>query len=51
MPSELKASVEEIHPRRLFPIHTEYPGLYAKYLGDLAEIETPVKGHSYSLGG
>ena len=51
MPSELKASVEEIHPRRLFPIHTEYPGLYAKFLGDLAEIETPVKGHSYSLGG
>jgi len=51
MPSELKASVSEIHPRRLFPIHTEYPGLYTKYLADASKIEAPVKGRSYELGG
>jgi ribonuclease J len=51
MPSELKSSVEEIHPRRLFPIHTEYPGLYAKYLADAAKIEAPVKGRSYEVRG
>jgi mRNA degradation ribonuclease J1/J2 len=49
MPSELKASVEEINPRRLFPIHTEYPGLYAKYLSDTAKIEAPMKGQFYGL--
>jgi ribonuclease J len=50
MPSELKASIQEIHPKRLFPIHTEYPGLYAKYLSDTAKIETPTKGQFYGLG-
>jgi len=50
MPSELKASIEQINPRKLFPIHTEYPSLYAKYVSDTAVTETPVKGHSYVLG-
>ena len=50
MPSELKASIEQIKPRKLFPIHTEYPGLYAKYVSDSAVIESPVKGHSYVFG-
>ena len=50
MPSELKASVDQINPRRLLPIHTEYPGLYAKYLSDAAKIEVPTKGQFYGLG-
>jgi ribonuclease J len=50
MPSELKASIEQINPRRLFPIHTEYPGLYAKYVSDAAKIEAPVRGQFYGLG-
>jgi len=49
MPSELKRSVESVKPRRLFPIHTEYPGLYAKYMADLTRIEAPVKGTRYEL--
>jgi ribonuclease J len=49
MPSELKRSIEEVKPRRLFPIHTEHPGLYAKYMSDTAEIETPSKGKRYDL--
>jgi ribonuclease J len=49
MPSELKSSIEEIHPKRLFPIHTEYPGLYGKYLADAAKVETPSKGQFYAL--
>jgi len=51
MPSELKRSVERIKPRRLFPIHTEHPGLYAKYMSDTAKIETPSRGRNYELGG
>jgi ribonuclease J len=50
MPSELKSSIEQIKPRRLFPIHTEYPGLYAKYLSDASTIESPAKGKTYELG-
>ena len=49
MPSELKTSIEQIHPRRLFPIHTEYPGLYGKYLSDSAKVETPLKAQFYEL--
>ena len=49
MPSELKRSIEKVKPRRLFPIHTEHPGLYAKYMSDIAEIETPSKGKRYDL--
>ena len=51
MPSELKRSIEQVKPRRLFPIHTEYPGLYAKYVSDTARVELPIRGRSYELGG
>ncbi len=51
MPNELKRSVERIKPRRLFPIHTEHPGLYAKYMSDTGKIENPSRGRSYELGG
>ena len=51
MPSELKSSIERVKPRRLFPIHTEYPALYARYVSDVAKIETPVRGRAYQIGG
>jgi ribonuclease J len=51
MPSELKSSIEQIKPRRLFPIHTEYPGLYAKYVSDTAKIELPSRDQAYDLSG
>jgi len=49
MPSELKRSIEQVKPRRLFPIHTEYPGLYAKYVSDIAKVEMPIRGRAYQL--
>jgi ribonuclease J len=49
MPSELKKSIERIKPRRLFPIHTEYPGLFAKYLADTAKIEVPSRGKLFEI--
>ena len=49
MPSELKKTVEKIKPKKLFPIHTEYPGLYAKYMSDITAIEQPTKGRRYDL--
>lgn len=50
MPAELKNSIENIKPRRLMPIHTEHPGLYAKYVAGTARIEIPTKGRRYELG-
>ncbi len=50
MPSELKRIIEQIKPRKLFPIHTEHPGLYAKYVADTAKIESPLRGRTYELG-
>jgi ribonuclease J len=50
MPSELKRNIELIKPRKLFPIHTEHPGLYAKYVADVARIESPLRGRTYELG-
>ena len=49
MPSELKKSIEKVKPRKLFPIHTEYPGLYAKYVSDTAKVELPIRGRAYEL--
>ena len=50
MPGELKSSIEQVKPRHLIPIHTEYPNLYAKYVSDSAKIEMPSKGRAYELG-
>jgi ribonuclease J len=50
MPSELKSSIERVKPRRLFPIHTEYPALYARYVSDAARVEMPIRGRAYELG-
>ena len=50
MPSELKTNIQRIKPRKLFPIHTDHPGLYAKYVADLAIIESPLRGRRYELG-
>ena len=49
MPSELKESVRRISPRKLFPIHTEYPGLFAKYVSDIVNVEMPSKGRGYEI--
>jgi ribonuclease J len=49
MPSELKQSIENIRPNRLIPIHTEYPGLYAKYVSDVVKVVSASKGHRYEL--
>jgi len=50
MPSELKTKIQRIKPRKLFPIHTDHPGLYAKYVADLAKIECPLRGRRYEVG-
>lgn len=50
MPSELKKNIELIKPKKLFPIHTEHPSLYGKYVADAARIENPTRGKTYEVG-
>jgi len=51
MPSELKQNIERIKPKTLFPIHTEHPALYAKYVADVTRVESPIRGKRYELEG
>ena len=51
MPTELKQSIRNIKPRRLVPIHTEYPKLYAKYVADITQVLLASKGRKFSVMG
>ncbi len=51
MPSELKKNIERIKPKKLFPIHTEHPALYGRYVADATTVESPTRGRMYELVG
>lgn len=44
MPTELRETVGKVGPKRLVPIHTEQPGLFGRFVGDLARVEQVRKG-------
>jgi ribonuclease J len=50
MPLQLKNILGEINGRKVFPVHTEHAGLFAKFVGDL-KCETVVveKGKEYKI--
>jgi len=41
MPNELKDVVSRIKPKKVYPIHTEHPHLFAKFISAYAEVEAP----------
>ena len=41
MPTELRQVIEQISPKALFPIHTEHPNLFAKFVSNVARIRLP----------
>jgi len=49
MPAEARKVVERIAPKRFFPIHTENPGLFARYVSDLTNVELAQKGIAYQI--
>lgn len=50
MPLQLRSVVEKINPGIVFPVHTEHPELFKKFVGDLsAKIVVPEKERKYSL--
>ncbi len=50
MPLELREVIERIKPKKVFPIHTEHPELFKKFMKDLkGEIEIVEHGKEYTL--
>jgi len=50
MPCELKATIRRVRPRMLYPIHTDHPEMYAKFVKDAVPVTTPQKDAAYSIG-
>jgi len=49
MPTEARKVIEMVAPKKFFPVHTENPGLYARYVSDIAKVELAQKGISYEI--
>jgi mRNA degradation ribonuclease J1/J2 len=47
MPTEIKQIITKIAPKTLFPIHTEYPALYSKFVSDVTRVQLPQKSRRY----
>jgi len=49
MPAEARKVVERIAPKKFYPVHTENPGLFARYVSDVTKVELPQKGVAYTI--
>ena len=47
MPTELKQAITRINPKTLFPIHTEHPELYSKFISDVTKVQLPQRNKRY----
>ena len=49
-PHELKRAIEEINPKKVYPIHTNRPKLFQKFMSDVGiDIELPIEGKRYFI--
>ena len=44
MPTEARQVIDDIKPKILFPIHTDRPALYGRYMADIAKVRLPQLG-------
>jgi ribonuclease J len=47
MPTEIKQMIKKISPKTLWPIHTEHPTLYSKYVSDITKVKLPQRAVTY----
>jgi len=50
MPGELKAALGRMEPKMVYPVHTEHPELYAKFVSDGMKVTVPQKNVTYQIG-
>ncbi len=49
MPTEIKQAIREISPKTLFPIHTEHPELFGRYVADITKVTLPQRKKTYPI--
>jgi mRNA degradation ribonuclease J1/J2 len=49
MPTEARQVVAKVAPKKFFPVHTENPGLFARFVSDITKVELPQKGTTYQI--
>ena len=49
MPNQLKAAISRIAPKMIYPIHTDHPELYAKFVSEVASVTVPQKNVAYPV--
>lgn len=49
MPGELRSAIDTIKPKMLYPIHTEHPEMYSKFVSDGTRVTVPQKKATYEL--
>jgi mRNA degradation ribonuclease J1/J2 len=49
MPTEARQVIAKITPRKLFPIHTEHPELFGRFVSGLTHVELPVKSITHHV--
>jgi ribonuclease J len=49
MPDQLKAALTRIGPKTVYPIHTEHPELYAKFVSQVAGVTVPQRNVKYPV--
>lgn len=49
MPTEIKQAIMEISPKTLFPIHTEHPELFGRYVADITKVTLPQRKKTHLI--
>ncbi len=49
MPDQLKSAIVRISPKTVYPIHTDHPELYAKFISGVASVTVPQKNVTYPV--
>lgn len=50
MPVQLKEAVARIGSKVVYPIHTDHPELYAKFISEVANVTVPQRNVAYRVG-
>jgi ribonuclease J len=50
MPGEVKSIIDRIKPKMMYPMHTEHPELYVKFVSDTVRATVPQKNVAYPIG-